>query len=89
MSYKSFPPAEVAARGEQLYRDHIQPQMQAADLDKFVVIDVASGDFEIADDDLAATKRLLSRRPDAFLYGVRVGHSAAYALGGHFVAAEL
>jgi hypothetical protein len=45
-------------------------------------VDVESGDYEVGDDDLQATKRLLGRRPNAVLYGLRVGRNAAYRLTG-------
>jgi hypothetical protein len=57
--------------------------VEAGNNGKFVVIDVESGDYEIDRDDLAATKRLLSKRPVAALYGLRVGCPTAYTLGGH------
>jgi hypothetical protein len=46
-----------------------------------VVVDIETGDYEIDADDLAATKRALAKRPDAVLYGVRIGYPTAYRLG--------
>ena len=43
---------------------------------------IETGDDEIDADDLAATKRALAKRPDAVLYGVRIGYPTAYRLGG-------
>ena len=48
---------------------------------KFLILDVNTGDYEIDAEDLAASKRPLARRPDAILFGVRIGHRAAYRLG--------
>ena len=50
----------------------------------FVVIDVESGDYEVADGDAVATRRLLTRRPEAVTYAVRVGYRAAYSHTGGF-----
>lgn len=47
-------------------------------------MDVESGDYEIAEEDLDASERLLQRRPYALLYGLRVGEGAAYHIGEHF-----
>jgi hypothetical protein len=47
-----------------------------------VLIDVETGDYEIDREDLDATNRILARRPDAVLYGLRIGYPAAYRLGG-------
>jgi len=49
---------------------------------KFLILDVNTGDYEIDSEDLTASKRLLARRPDAELFGVRIGHRAAYLLDG-------
>jgi hypothetical protein len=48
------------------------------------VVDIETGDYEIDADDLAATKRALAKRPDAILYGLRIGYHAAYRLGRCF-----
>jgi hypothetical protein len=45
------------------------------------VVDIESGDYEVADDDLTASERLLARRPEAMLYGLLVGRDYAYRLG--------
>jgi hypothetical protein len=42
------------------------------------------GDYEVDADDLQATKRALAKRPNAVLYGRRIGYPTAYTLGGHF-----
>jgi len=83
MPYATYSPEEVESRGEALYRERIQAAVEPQHLGKFLVIDVETGLYEIADDDLEATKRLLAKRPEAILYGLRVGHDAAYRLGGH------
>ena len=74
---------EISALGKMIYRKKIRPLMTEADIGKFVVIDVDSGDYEIADRDLIATRRLKERKPDACSYAIRVGYSAAYFLGWH------
>ena len=45
---------------------------------RMVVIDVNTGDYEIADDDLTATLRLIERQPDAITWGELVGYPAPY-----------
>ncbi len=40
---------------------------------RFLVVDVTTGDYEIADEDLEASERLLKRRPDALLYDQPIG----------------
>ena len=82
MAGGTYMPGEVAARGEAIYRERIQHLIGTAKRDRFVVIDVESGDYEVDTGDAAATRRLLDRRPDAVTYAVRVGHFAAYSYVG-------
>ena len=70
---------QVSHKGESLYRK-LRPEIEAGNNGRFLVMDVDSGDYEIDDEDLQASMRLLARRPKASLYGVRIGHRAAYQL---------
>ncbi len=83
MSYDKYTPEEVESRGEEIYAQHIRQHVEAGNTGKFVVIDIETGEYEIDKDDLEATRRALAKRPDAILYGVRIGYPTAYTLGGH------
>ena len=84
MPYTHYTAEEVAAQAEGLYEQWIRPHVEATHQGKFVVVDIETGEYEIDVDDLAATKRALAKRPDAVLYGVRIGYPTAYRLGGSF-----
>ena len=84
MADLEYKPGDIAARGEAIYRERIQPQVESVKKGSFVVIDVESGDYEIDAGDASATRRLLDRRPKAVTYGVRVGYRAAYSHVGGF-----
>ena len=73
---------QIGQRGQALYDQQIRPQVEQDYQGKFLILDVNTGDYEIDAEDLTASKRLLARRPDAVLFGVRVGHRAAYRLVG-------
>jgi len=81
MSYADYANGEIVARGEALYREMFKSRVENEHHGKFLVMDVESGDYEIADEDYDATMRILARRPNAVLYGVRIGYPAAYRLG--------
>lgn len=83
MPYSRYTPQQVETRGEEIYEQQIRPKVEVGNKGKFVVIDIETGEFEIDDDDLSATKRALAKRPDAILYGLRVGYPTAYTLGAH------
>ena len=74
--------AKVSKQGKAIYEERIKHLVDPLHYGKFVVIDVETGDYEIDKRDIAATKRLLERRPGAITYGVRVGFLAAYRMGG-------
>ena len=73
---------EFARRGQAIYERDIRPQVKAVDEGKFVAIDIETGAYEMDRDDYAATERLLVRHPNAQIWLLRVGHRAAYRLGG-------
>ena len=82
MPFEDYQPGEITALGEAIYRDRIKGLVEPMETGKFVVIDVESGDYEIDPEDITAVLRLRERRPKAVTYAVRVGHRAAYTLGG-------
>ena len=83
MPYTKYTPEEVESRGEAICERQIRPKVEPQHKGEFLVVDVETGQYEIDGDDLNATKRALAKRPDAVLYGLRIGYPAAYRLGGH------
>jgi hypothetical protein len=74
---------EIDRRGEELYERQLRTQVDVPEnAGKQIVIDVETGDYEIDEDGLAASRRLLQRHPGAALYGARIGYDAVYTLGG-------
>ena len=82
MASQAYRPGEFSARGEAIYREKIRSLVEPQEHGKFVVIDVETGDYELDANDATATKRLQKRRPEAVIYGLRVGYRAAYSFGG-------
>ena len=72
---------EAGKFAEAVYQEKIRPTLTKADIGKFVIIDVNSGEYEIGDDDIEADQRLQERVPDVVGYIMRVGYSAAYSFG--------
>ncbi|ETW98881.1 MAG: hypothetical protein ETSY1_16945 [Candidatus Entotheonella factor] len=83
MPYAKYSSEEVEARGEEIYEQQIRQHVEAGNQGKFVVIDIETGEYEVDQDDLQATKRALRKRSTAILYGLRIGYPTAYTLGGH------
>ncbi len=74
-------PEDIAREGDEIYDRDIRSKVEAGNIGRFVVIDVLTGDFEVADEDLTASDRLLERKPQALLYGNRIGYRAALQFG--------
>src|SRR6266699_1389470 len=63
MPYPGYTTEEVGRRGRELYETKLRAQIEPAHTGKFLVLDIVTGDYEIAEDDLAASDRLLARNP--------------------------
>jgi hypothetical protein len=74
-------PEELARLGAEVFDRRVRPTLRPEDDDKFVAIDVESGDFEIDEDDYSAVSRLRARRPEADAWLGRIGRPAAYRIG--------
>jgi hypothetical protein len=74
---------EFARRGDEIYERAVRPRIEAGDEGKFVVIDIETGAYEIDEDELAASDRLVARNSDAQLWVMRVGSRYARRFGHH------
>ena len=70
-----MPYAEQKRRGEAIYDAQIRHRIAPADSDKFVLIDVLSGDYEIDGRAARAIIRLRERCPDAVMHEMRNNHT--------------
>ncbi len=56
------------------YEPQIRQQVEADPVDQIVAIDIETGAFEVDEDNLAASDRLLARCPDTQTWFIRIGH---------------
>jgi hypothetical protein len=81
---------EIDRIGQQLYDQRIRSLVETpSNVGKQIVIDVETGDYEIDDSGLDASRRLQAKHPGASLYGLRIGYNAVYTLGGVLRTTEL
>ena len=80
---------EIAVIGERLYQDKLRTLVDPKHRGQYLVLDIDSGDYEVDEEDAAASARMLRRHPDGVLYGIRIGQPAAYDLGGPFAVQEV
>src|SRR5947207_6843167 len=74
---------DTSHRGLRWYDLAIRSKVETDEnIGKIIVIDADSGDYEIADEGLAAGRRLRERHPEADMLCLRIGYNAVYSLGG-------
>jgi hypothetical protein len=74
---------EFARRGDEIFERDIRPKLPSNNDDKFILIDIESGAYEVDADEKAASDRLLARHPDAQVWIRRVGSRYARRFGSH------
>ena len=75
-------PEEVARIADEIYARDIRPKVMPKEKGKFLVLDIESGQYEIDEDDAAATERLRNRVPNGEYFGLRIGYTTAYTFAG-------
>ena len=70
------------ALGKEIYETRIRHLVEPHEHGKYVVLDIATGDYVMGPDLGYTTQELRTRRPDAILYTVRIGHPAVFRLRG-------
>ncbi len=73
---------EFARRGDEIYETQVRPHLKAEDEGKFAAIDIETGTYELAVDELEACDKLNARLPDAQIWLVRVGSRYLHRFGG-------
>ena len=74
---------EFARRGDALVESKVRPNLTAADEDKFVAIDIETGEYELDKNEMNAVSRLRKRIPDAQIWLVHVSLGYLHRFGGH------
>jgi len=84
MAHTQYTNDEIVRIGQDRYERELRGSVEGPHKGEFLAMDIETGDYEIDREDIAAIKRIKTRRPDAVLYILRVGHPTAYRLGGGF-----
>ena len=80
---------EFARRGDVIYEKEILPNLTAKDVGKFLAIDIETGQYEIAADEMKAGNKLRRRLPEAQVWMVRIGYTSTRRFGGRQLRQEL
>ena len=81
---------EVAKLGKAWYEDNIRSIVETNEnIGKIVVIDVETGEYEVDDLGLDASRHLQAKRREAELYGIRIGYKSAEVLSAEVLGGVL
>lgn len=73
---------EAAERGEAIYERGIRSKVESEHDGEYLVIDVATGEYSVSDNELAAFESAERKNPDGFFYVKRIGRKAVHRIGG-------
>lgn len=82
MAQSQYSREEVVQLGEAIYEQKLRSDVERDRRGEFLALDIVSREYEIAPEDAVAVERLLERQPDAVIFAIRIGHRAAYRIGG-------
>ncbi len=73
---------EIARRGREIYEREIRAEVEGQHDGEFLVIDVATAEYAIGEDEDEVFTRAEGKDPKGLFYLMRVGHRAAHRIGG-------
>ena len=65
-----IPYEEKKRLGEEIYNAQIRPLIGPEDENKYVIVDVLSGDYEVDENPASAGRKLRARRPDGVMHAM-------------------
>ena len=81
MSNTLHSPHAITMQAKAMYEQRIRAQVETANIGKYIVIDVDSGDYEMDTDEVTAMKRAARKHPNGSFHVLRVGHRAMGHIG--------
>jgi hypothetical protein len=75
-----FTKEEIVQRGKEIYERDIKPLVEAGNEGRVVAIDVLTGEYELADDEIASAGQLRARIPEAVIFLMRVGYPTLHRI---------
>ena len=74
---------DIGRRGEALYAQDIRARVETPEnIGKMLIIDVDTGEYIVEEKGVIASLIIRAKRPDALLYGLRIGYNVTATIGG-------
>lgn len=74
---------ELVVKGQQVYDQRLKATLEPHHAGRFVAIEPDSGRYFLGDTGIAALRSARAEIPGKLFYLVRIGHRAAYNIGGY------
>jgi len=72
----------VIDRAKQIYANQLQTELESQHMDRFAAIEPESGEYFLGDTFDAAVKSARTKYPSRLSHTIRIGHRAAFHIGG-------
>lgn len=72
----------VIDRAKGVYADQLQTDLESQHMDRFVAIEPESGEYFLGDTFDEAVKAARTKYPSRLSHTIRIGHRAAFHIGG-------
>jgi hypothetical protein len=72
----------VIDRAKQIYANRLQLDLESRHVDRFVAIEPESGEYFLGDTFNEAVKSARAKYPSRLSHTIRIGHRAAFHIGG-------
>lgn len=81
MKRHGFDKEEVVRRGREIYERKIRAKVEPEHEGEFLAVDITDGSYEVGESDVEVSEAALRKNPEAVLYLMRIGRTAAYRIG--------
>jgi len=76
-------PDDVAKKGEEIYSNKLKFILEPKENEKFVAIDVVSGEYFLGSSILEALEKARKEYPDRVFHTIKVGYQGVFKMGGY------
>ena len=83
MGHPHYSTDEIVARGKEIYEKQLREHLEPQNIGKFLVIDIETGEYEMDEDDLAASRRAARKKPGGARFGMRIGSPTSGTIGNY------
>jgi hypothetical protein len=81
MGHPRYSTDEIVERGKEIYENQLRNKLEPQNEGIFLIIDIETGEYEMDDDDVAASRRASRKRPGGARFGMRIGSETSGTIG--------